>query len=385
MPKKLPKGVSVDRDRHGNVRLYFRAAGRPKVRLHEMPGSNEFDNEVACARLGVPYVKPGETKTKPVGQTAAQGTFLWLVQQYKARAKIDAGVMARRARLLEEIAKSKTPSGKLRGGALYAQMERRHVLEIRDTLRDKPGAQNDVVKTISALFGWAIDSGLASLNPAARIKRLHSGDGFHTWTVEEVRQYEAKHPAGSKARLALHLGLFTGLRLSDLAIVGKQHVKDGWLTIRPKKTATKTGVVIELPILPPLQKTIDASPTGDLTFLVSEWSRPFTVNSLGNKMRDWCNAADLTHCSMHGLRKAGATIAAENGATDEDLMAIFGWVTKAQTTHYTKKARRKLIAARAAHKLLIEPEQKMDETVPPVAAVEKSGAKMPKKRSKIKG
>lgn len=193
--------------------------------------------------------------------------------------------MARRARLLEEIAKSKTSSGKFRGSAIYAQMERKHVLEIRDTLRDKPGAQNDVVKTISALFGWAIDSGLASLNPAARIKRLHSGDGFDTWTMEEVRQYEAKHPAGSKVRLAPHLGLFTGLRLSDLAIVGKQHFKDGWLTIRPKKTATSTAVVIELPILPPLQKTIDASPTGDLTFLVSEWNRPFTVNSLGNKMR----------------------------------------------------------------------------------------------------
>jgi hypothetical protein len=44
-----------------------------------------------------------------------------------------------------------------------------------------------------------------------------------------------------------------------------------------------------------------------------------------------------------------------------------------------------MIAARAAHKLLIEPEQKMDETVPPVEAVEKSGAKMPKKRKKING
>lgn len=28
--------------------------------------------------------------------------------------------------------------------------------------------------------------------------------------------------------------------------------------------------------------------------------------------------------------KAGATVAAENGATDEELMAIFGWTTKAQ-------------------------------------------------------
>lgn len=36
---------------------------------------------------------------------------------------------------------------------------------------------------------------------------------------------------------------------------------------------------------------------------------------LGNKMRQWCDQAELPHCRAHGIRKAGATIAAENGAT----------------------------------------------------------------------
>ncbi|UVC17009.1 site-specific integrase [Mesorhizobium onobrychidis] len=173
------------------------------------------------------------------------------------------------------------------------------------------------------------------------------------------------------------------LRREDLAVAGKQHVKAGWLTIRPGKTAKKTGVVIELPILPILQDEIDAGAAGDMTFLESEWKRPFTVNSLGNKMRDWCDQADLPQCSLHGLRKLGATIAAENGATDEELMAIYGWVTKTQSTLYTKKARRKLIAGRAAHKLLFTAEQKMDETVPPLQAVEESGTKTGKKLRKI--
>ncbi|CAH2408097.1 hypothetical protein MES4922_90057 [Mesorhizobium ventifaucium] len=100
---------------------------------------------------------------------------------------------------------------------------------------------------------------------------------------------------------------------------------------------TPSGVEVELPILPQLRATIDASACGDLTFLTSEWGKPFTVNSLGNKMRDWCDQAELPHCTLHGLRKAGATIAAENGATDEQLMAIFGWTTKQQTTHYTRR------------------------------------------------
>ncbi|MBZ9992141.1 tyrosine-type recombinase/integrase [Mesorhizobium sp. BH1-1-5] len=269
------------------------------------------------------------------------------------------------------------------GRVPFALMERKHVLEIRDEIRSTAGAQNEVVKVISAMFGWAVDAGVAAVNPALRIKRLYSGDGFHSWTVDEFEAYKAKHASGTKARLALYLAMFTGLRREDLSIVGKQHVKAGWLTIRPGKTEKKTGVIVELPILPILQAEIDAGAAGAMTFLESEWKRPFTVNTLGNKMRDWCDQAGLTECSLHGLRKLGASIAAENGATDEELMAIYGWVTKAQSTHYTKKARRKLIAGRAAHKLLFTPEQKMDEVVPPDQAVEESGAKTEEKPNKI--
>lgn len=376
MPKKLPKGVSVDRDRHGNVRLYFRAPGRPKVRLRETPGTKPFDDEVACARLGIGYKPANAPETpEPKGKRAAEGSLLWLVQEYKARAAISAALMTRRARLLEEICDSTHKNGKKRGTLPYALMTRKHVLEIRDELRQTPGARNDVVKVISAMFGWAVEAGVHEFNPAIGIKRLHSGDGFHTWTVEEVEQFEKVHGPGTKARLALHLGLFTGLRLEDLSIIGRQHVKNGWLSIRPTKNkrSKKEAVVVELPILPELQKTIDTSPIGNMTFLVTEFGKPFSVKGLGNKMRQWCDEAQLFHCTTHGLRKAGASIAAENGATDEDLMALFGWVTKSQTTHYTKKARRKLIAGRAAHKL--QREQKMDETVPPQDVVENSGAK----------
>lgn len=379
MPKKLPKGVTVDRDRHKNVRFYFRAPGRPKVRLREEPGTKAFDDEVACARIGIPYEKKIAPAPRKPAAPAKENSFHWLVQQYKQRAKnrLNPDQLARRVRLLEEICES----GKKRRGDLpYKLMERKHVLEIRDTIRDTPGAQNNVVKTVSAMFGWAISVGLADRNPAIGIEHLHSGDGFHAWTVDEVRQYEERHPQGSKARLALHLGLFTGLRLSDLATLGKQHIRDGWLYVRPGKTGKSSGVVVEIPVLAELQATIEATETGDLTFLITDLGRPFTVNGLGNKMRQWCDQASLPQCSMHGLRKAGATIAADNGATDSQLMAIFGWTTKKQTTLYTKKADRKRLAGEAIRKLV--PEQKTDESVPPQKGLLESGTKIAKKAIK---
>jgi integrase len=115
---------------------------------------------------------------------------------------------------------------------------------------------------------------------------------------------------------------------------------------------------LTLPILPTLQRIIDASKCGDLTFLTSEWNRPFTDASFGNKFRRWCNQAGLRHCSAHGLRKAGAAIAAENGATTSQLMAIFGWDSIKMAEFYTRAAEQKRLARSAMH--MIEAQERSD-------------------------
>lgn len=108
---------------------------------------------------------------------------------------------------------------------------------------------------------------------------------------------------------------------------------------------------LTLPILLVLQNIIDVSPCGEMTFLVNELGRPFTDAGFGNKFRQWCDQANLPQCSAHGLRKAGATIAANNGATARQLMAIFGWDTIKQAEYYTRKADQKQLAEAAMHLL----------------------------------
>ena len=53
----------------------------------------------------------------------------------------------------------------------------------------------------------------------------------------------------------------------------------------------------------------------------------------------------------HGLRKAGATIAANNGATAHQLMGIFGWDTLKMAEKYTRAADQQRLAATAMHML----------------------------------
>jgi integrase len=127
-----------------------------------------------------------------------------------------------------------------------------------------------------------------------------------------------------------------------------------------KRTAG-TGVVYP-PLLPVLAATIAASKTGDLTFLVTERGTPFVKESFGNWFHDACREAGRPG-SAHGLRKAGATRAAKNGATVHQLMALFGWKTEKMALIYARKADRKHLASAAAPLLLL-PTQMQNENRP---------------------
>ncbi|TIV92560.1 MAG: hypothetical protein E5V74_26535 [Mesorhizobium sp.] len=106
-------------------------------------------------------------------------SFRWLCQEYKRRVRLSPKILARRSSVLDEIYASEHKSGSKRGTLPFDLLERRHILEIRDDLCSTPGAQNEVVKVISAMYGWAVENEIVRNNPALGIKRLKSGHGFH--------------------------------------------------------------------------------------------------------------------------------------------------------------------------------------------------------------
>jgi integrase len=230
---------------------------------------------------------------------------------------------------------------------------------------DLPGAANNRLKAIRQVFKFGMrkkhpdGKPYVLTNPARDVDRLKYGStGFHTWTLDEVQQFEKRHPIGTKARLGMALLMFLGQRRGDTIRFGRQHVRNGMLTFTQRKSLHRKPKPLTLPILPVLQKIIDASPCGDLTFLVNHLNQPFTDAGFGNRFRKWCDQAGLAQCSAHGLRKAGATIAAENGATSRQLMAIFGWDDIKIAELYTRGADQRRLAQGAMH--LIETKDKTD-------------------------
>ncbi len=275
----------------------------------------------------------------------------------------------------------------------YRRLEKKHVGEMRDAkvAAVAPEAGNNLVKALRSLFAWAIDSEIdpqLQLNPARDVKHISTGSqGWHTWTVEEVHQFEDRHPVGSKARLALALLQYTGARASDAIRLGPQMERDG---------ATEAGEPIRrlhftewknrkrkpkhraIPILPELRAIIDATPSGHLSYLVTRHGRPYSSSStFGQWFKRQCVMAGLPHCSAHGLRKAGATIAAQNDASSHALMAIYGWTTLKQAEVYTRAVNSMRLADEQMHKIV--PEQRKDETVPLSEAVDAGGTLKSKK------
>ena len=222
---------------------------------------------------------------------------------------------------------------------------------LRDRKLEFPEAANSRVKAIRQVYKFGVRKKFVPFDLARDVPYIRTAStGYHTWTIDEVGQLsERYHLIGTKARLALALLAFTGQRRSDVVQFGKQHVKNGKLTFTQHKGRNRKPKRLVLPILPALHAVIDASPCGDLTFLVTQFGKPFTEAGFGNRFREWCNQAGLPHCSAHGLRKAGATIAANNGATSRQLMAMFGWDSIRMAELYTRHADQQRLADDAMH------------------------------------
>jgi integrase len=356
------KHVVADIDRHGNVRYYYRIKAKPKIRLRGAPGSEEFMAAYAAAERGELLNRKVGRQTWPAGSLGALCESFYHSEYFHE-------LTPRSQRVRQLILDGFCNRGN-NGSLPFKFMLPRHVRKQRDLLRDKPGAATNLIKALRHLFKYAVQEDLIERNPADEVGYLRRRtEGFHSWTTQEVCQFEAHWPIGTKPRLAMALLLYTGQRRSDVVTLGRQHERDGVLYYRQ----LKTGMDMATPILPQLRKVLNASPCGDLTFLVTHFNRPYTANGFGNAFRDWCNAANLPKCSAHGLRKAGAVLAAENGATESQLQAIFGWESMSQAAHYTRAARRNKMAADAIH--LIALEREANEKVPLSSLMQNGGTK----------
>jgi integrase len=335
------KHLVEDVDRHGNVRIYVRVPGRRKVRIRARFGTDEFIGAYTAA------VSDHVTAPRQARQ-AKPGSFRHLCVTYCSSPtfkRLDPSTQAWRRRALDSICEKHADKP-------VALMMPRHVRKIRDERSDMLGAANIRLKALRALFAWATEAEECENNPTIGVKKIsYVTNEYHTWTAEEIERYKARHPFGTKPRLALDLLRFTTGRREDAPRLGPPHIRNGRIQFRQAKNEHRNPVDIDIPLHPELAASIAATPSGHLTFLVTEYGRPYTSNGFGNAVRDWCDQANLHHCSAHGLRKATPTQMAENDATPHQIMAVTGHQSLEEVERYTRKAQRRKLADAAMAKL----------------------------------
>lgn len=349
--------LSLETNRHGTECMYVRRNGR-RVRITEKQGTPEFAKAYNAALDLIGIKAPASNALT----SYAKNTLGWLGALYFASKGedgfLDLDPKSRRARRnsLENdcftVALSDDDSDPMGNCPLkfFTAQKAKRIIEATD----KKGARTNRRKHLSKLCAWGVEHGHLPSNPVRDIKagRKAKGGGYYTWSIEDVRQFLDFHSTeilrSRKARLALGLLLFSGSRRQDMVTFGKQHIRSGdWIKYVPLKTIKKRRDSVQKPLLPVLKEIIATSPCGSLTFLETELGKPFTANGFGNWFRDRCDEAGLPNCTAHGLKKAGATIAAENGATIHQLMAMFDWSTPSMAEVYTRAAEQKRLAGGA--------------------------------------
>jgi len=336
---KLPKYTRawVDK-RDSRAYYYFRRRGFPRVRLPGLPWSPSFMAAYEAAMNG-PRTAIGAGRIKP-GSVAAAVTEYFDSQQFFTSKS--AGTQRMRLGILERFRAAY-------GDRPFALLPPEWIEALLDS--KPPHAARSWLVTLRSLCEFWVKRRYLRTNPTADIKLASiDSDGFHCWTEEEIAQFERYHPVGTKPRLALALLLYTAQRRSDVVRMGRQHIRNGALTVKQQKTGTGLPPI---PVHPHLQAVLDATPSEHLTFLVTATGKPYGGNAFSAQFRNWCDAAGLPkRCKPHGLRKAACRRLAEAGCSEKQIAAISGHASLDEVARYTKAADKARLARDAMARMI---------------------------------
>ena len=311
MTRPRPPYLQFLTTRHGKRVWYFHRRPGPRIRIRAEFGTPDFDAAYQAALNG----------ERPAGKANARvGSLEWLVARYRETpAWLSLSIATRRQR--ENIFKQVIAKA---GGQPYNEINKSAVTQGRDRRGATPAQARHFLDTLRGLFKWAEGAGFVKTDPTHGVAypKQRKTQGFPVWTEDDLLKYEARWPLGTKERVWFAVLLYAGLRRGDAVRLGRQHVRDGVATIRTEKS--QGDIELTIPLLPPLLDVLRAGPTGDLAFICGEGRKPLTKESFGNLFREACRQAGVEK-TAHGIRKAAATRAANNGATVAQLEAIFGW------------------------------------------------------------
>lgn len=338
-------GLMKERLPSGGFRYRVRAEGNPalKITLPCGPDDKRFREQYHAARQG--------QRPEPAS-SAISGSVGWLVDLYiKAMPslQLDPGTIKQRAVFLNWLRSQR--------GEYRADMPKPELMRLRDMKAHTPGAADNFIKAVRAMYAWGISRGHLAANPAEGIEKINRGMGARPWSLNDLAAFREYHPASTMPHRALTLFMFTACRIGDAFRLGpgNEVERDGitWLDWQPAK---KGSTRVTIPMLPPLYEA-----TRGLTgpaYLTSEWGQPYaSATAFGNAFRDWVVDAGLVDAegkaarSAHGIRKSVGELLAMKGATQYEITAVHGHLSARTSEVYTRGYNRTILGEMAMNRM----------------------------------
>ena len=348
--------VEKNKTRHGGIRYYLRIHGKRVCRLPDDIESEEFSRTYWKERNKIlPVIE--DDRPRPISSAVKPDTFRWLCMEYMrthAFKSLDITTQARRRNVIESMWAEPLSEKDSRE---FADMPLRaitvaNIEVLRDRKRDTPFAADERLKVLRQVFDTKRNGEPIAANIPRLVApfRVHT-DGHQTARPEDIARFIEHHGIGSKAALYVAIQMYTGLRVSDLALLGPQHRRGDTFKLRLFKNRNRTPVDIEIAIHPILEGVLATHKVTALTYLVTEHGKSFSVKGLGNRISDWWRQAGMPHLTSHSVRKGLATDVAHNEATDNMLEAMFGWKDAKTSKIYTRDANRARLARLAVSRI----------------------------------
>lgn len=316
----------------GNPRFYFKEAGQKAVPMPDRPKGHPEFLEAYVAATGGKSLPP----LRPCSGTIAAAVVSFMASA--AYQNLAAGTRSYMRRNLEAISRTW-------GHARTADLESKHIRA--DLSKLQPHPANMRLRAWRAMCKWAFnEAALMDRDPAAPVARRITPDseGHKTWSREDVAAFRAKWPHATPQRLAFELIHATGASMVDACKIGPGMIKDGWLHYRRQKSGSDAVCPMSAataPIWfehsPHLELCIAAQPK-HRTYMVTAQGTPRSHKASSQWFAAACRAAGLIGLTAHGLRKHRASLFQENGASEDQRMAILGHETASEARHYSKAA-----------------------------------------------
>ena len=260
----------------GGVRYYFRRRGAPTVRLPDNPLTPEFMDAYNA-----------ELNRKAMPRAGYDGSFEWLCDQYRDSPEFKNRALATRkarARIIESMLNEPIDITKETtfGQERATKIGSKHCLSLRNRKSEAPHAANERLKILSQIFKLAVARGWRDDIPSRDVPKISiKTDGHETATDAHIEAFFNYHTEGTP-RLAMRILTAFGMRVSDLRILGPQHIKNGLLTFY----TVKTGVLCELPI--PSDLMTEMKSASDMVFLKSAHGKPFESDkAMSQRVSKW--------------------------------------------------------------------------------------------------